>query len=124
MEDDRDIARTGDLDSGASGQPPVLSPIPRHTSIICSSVGSERDEDSRIGLVDTQSTLSESIDNIITFVNASRNEPVVNNGTTEQEISQGSESTSINSVSELVENLTIQIYRCTTKRRKWMILKS
>ena len=34
VEDAHDIARTGDLDSGASGQPPVLSPIPKHTSII------------------------------------------------------------------------------------------
>ena len=110
VEDAHDIARTGDLDSGASGQPPILSPIPKHASIICSSVGSEGDEDSRIGLVDARSTLSESIDNIITFVNTSRNKLIVNNGTTEQEISQGSESTGSNSVTGLVENLTIQMY--------------
>ena len=35
-----------------------LSPIPRHVSIICSSVGSEGDEDPRLGLNTTWSALS------------------------------------------------------------------
>ena len=35
-----------------------LSPIPRHVSIICSIVGSEGDEDPRLGLNTTWSALS------------------------------------------------------------------